>query len=275
MTGEDLAGADPHDERADETEQDDGGLVDQRDAGERAKDVCKKAVDTLGKGGLFARFGVVALDNADAAERFLETACNLALDLAAFLEQRPHAIEAKEHGGSDGDDDYEGEHGEQSAGCEKNGEGEDGGKQTAAEIDEAGADEVAKTFDVEHDAVYEFAGLVPVEIGDGETADVDLNSAAHFGDEALGGLGENLGDGEGTGGLNEGGRNDSGDERRQHFVAAFTDDVIDEELGGSREDKAGATADDDEDAADGELSAERDDDCEEVREEVPEAKHFC
>ena len=122
---------------------------------------------------LFTR--ACSFDNADAAERFLETACNLALDLAAFLEQRTHAIEAKEHRGSDGDDDNEGEHGEQSAGFEKNGEGEDGGKQTAAEIDKAGADEVAKTFDVVHDAVYEFAGLVSVEIGDGETADVDLN----------------------------------------------------------------------------------------------------
>ena len=250
-------------------------MIDESDACKGAKDVFEQAVDTFGKDGLFAGFGVVALNNADAAERFLETACNFALDLAAFLEQRPHAIEAKEHGGSDGDDDNEGEHGEQRAGIEKNGEGEDGSQESAAKIDKAGADEVSETFDVGHDAVYEFAGLIFIEIGDGEAADVNLNSAAHFGDEALGGLGEDLGDGEGTGGLNESGGNDSGDERVQHFMAAFTDDVVDEELGGGREDKAGATADDDEDDADGEVAAEGDNDREEVREEIPEAKYFC
>ena len=217
---------------------------------------------------------MVALDNADAGERLLEAAGDFGIDRVALLEDGAHFVEAEEHGDRDADDDGERQHREQRAGAEENGQGEDGGEQAAEEIDQAGTDEVAQAFDVVHDAGDELAGLVLVEVGHGQAADVDLDFAAHVGDDALGGFGQNLADGKGTGGLDDGGGNYGGHQRHQHFVIPFADDVIDQVLGGGRQDEAGTPGNDDEDDTDEELAAEGPDDLPEVREDGAEAHHF-
>jgi hypothetical protein len=273
VAGEDLVGADPHDQGADETEEEDSGLGEEGDAGEGAEDVIEEAADAFGKDGLFAFFGVVALNDANAAEGFLEAAADFSLDLVALLKQRAHSVEAEEHGGGDGEDDDEGKASEQGAGDAENGEGKDGGEEAAEEVDEAGSDEVAEAFDVVHDAADEFAGFVAVKIGDGEAADVDLDFAAHVGDEALGGFGEDLGYGKRAAGLNESGGDDGRNERGKKLVPAFADDVIYQKAGGGGEGKAGAAADDDEHDTDGELDPEGLDDGQNVGKKGPEPEN--
>ena len=53
------------------------------------RDVAEQPVRALGEDDLFALLRGVALDDADAAERFGEPAGDLRVDLAALAEQRP------------------------------------------------------------------------------------------------------------------------------------------------------------------------------------------
>ena len=81
--------------------------------------------------------------------------------------------------------------------------GQDGGEQAADELDQAGADKVAHALDIGHDAGDKRAGAVFVVVGDGEQADVALDLAAHLGNETLAGFGEQLGEREGSDGLDD------------------------------------------------------------------------
>ena len=108
--------------------------------------------------------------------------------------------------------DDEGEHRHADAELDEDSEGEDGGQDAADELDQAGADQVANAFDVGHDARDERAGLVRVVVGDGQAADVLLDLLAQLGDEALAGLGEKLGEGEGGDALNDGRGDDDADD---------------------------------------------------------------
>src|SRR5262249_35773371 len=104
-------------------------------------------------------------------------------------------------------------------------------------------------------AGHELAGLVVVVIGDGEAGDVALDFLSELGDESLGGLGEELGEGEGGGSLDEGGAEEAENDGEQELGMAFSDDVVDEQLGGDGEAEAEDAVDDHEEEAEGEEAA--------------------
>ena len=87
-------------------------------------------------------------------------------------------------------------------------EGQRGGDDAADKLDEAGADEIAHAFNVGHDAGHERTGAVLVVVGHGKQAHVALHLAAHFGNEALAGLGEQLRERERSDGLDYSGDED-------------------------------------------------------------------
>ena len=117
------------------------------------------------------------------------------------------------------EDAHHGEDGERDddAAMQEIDEGQDGGEQAADEFDQAGADEVADAFHVGHDAGDQGAGAVFVVVGDGEQADVPLHLAAHLGDEALAGFGEQLGERERRDGLDDHGAEDERDDAGQQL----------------------------------------------------------
>ena len=86
-------GAEVHDQRADDAEDHGGGERHERLRGERADDVLEQAVDAGGKDVGLALFGVIALDDADAAERFGEAAGDLGVDLGALAEDGANGLE--------------------------------------------------------------------------------------------------------------------------------------------------------------------------------------
>ena len=93
LSGDDLARAEVHDERADDAQEHGGGEAHQRLRGERADDVVEQALDAAGEDARFALLGVVALDDADAAERFGEAAGDFGVDFAALAEDGADGLE--------------------------------------------------------------------------------------------------------------------------------------------------------------------------------------
>ena len=61
------------------------------------RDVAEQPVHALGEDQLLALLGGVGLDDADAAERLVEPAGDLGVDLAALAEERPQALERERH----------------------------------------------------------------------------------------------------------------------------------------------------------------------------------
>ena len=110
LSGDDLAGAEVHDERADDAEDDGGGEAHEGLRGERGDDVLEQAVDAGGEDAGLAGFGVVALDDADAAERFGEAAGDFGVDLAALAEDGADGLEGLLQNEAEEQKDDEGEH---------------------------------------------------------------------------------------------------------------------------------------------------------------------
>ncbi len=189
-------------------------------------------------------FGVVALDDADAAERLGEAAGDLGVDLGALAEDGSNGLEGLLQDEAEDDQDDEGDERHLDAELDEVGEGEERGEQAAEEVDDAGADEVADAFDIGHDAGDEGAGAVLVVEGYGQAADVGLDLHAEFGDEALALFREELGEGEGGDALNDGGDGDRADDPGQNVELMLPHDVVDEVAGGSRQDKTAGAVDD-------------------------------
>ena len=174
---------------------------------------------------------------------------------ASFAEDGADGGESPlEDEGETGDDD-EGDERHGGADAEQDGEGEDGGHEAAEELDQSGADQVADAFDVVHDARNNLAGFVCVVEGDGEAADVLLDFLAEFGDEALAGFGEKLGEREAGDALDGGGGDDGGDEGEQEIGAVLADDGVDQVLARHRENEAADAVDDHEQEAKAEQGA--------------------
>ncbi len=199
-------GAEVHDEAADDSEDHGGGEGHERLRGDGADDVVEQALNASGEDAGLAVFGVVALDDADAAERFGKTAGNLGVDLGAFAEDGTDGLEGSLQDEAEDEQDAEGEQRHAAADADEDAEGDDGGKDAADELKQAGTDEVANAFDVGHDAGDEGAGAVFIVEGDGQAADVLLDLGAQLGDETLAGGGEQLRERVGGDALEEGGR---------------------------------------------------------------------
>ncbi len=93
LAGDDLVGAEVHDERADDAEDGGGGERHEGLRGERGDDVLEEAVGAGGEDVGLALFGVIALDDADAAERFGEAAGDFGVDLGALAEDGADGLE--------------------------------------------------------------------------------------------------------------------------------------------------------------------------------------
>ena len=67
------------------------------DAGHRLRDVAEQLVRALREDEVLAPLGRVGLHDADAAERLVQPAGDLGVDLAALAEQRPERLERVAH----------------------------------------------------------------------------------------------------------------------------------------------------------------------------------
>ncbi len=85
---EDLAGSDVPDNGADDSHHHRGRQAHERGRGEGLQNIVEQALDAAGKHLGFARFGMIALHDAHAAERFGEASGDLGVDLAALPENR-------------------------------------------------------------------------------------------------------------------------------------------------------------------------------------------
>src|SRR5258707_7888250 len=190
--GGDLFGSEVHDEGADNTEDHGGGESHERLRGHGADDVVEQALDAGGKDARLTVLGVIALDDADAAERFGEASSDLGVDFGALAEDGTYGLEGFLQNEAEDDEDAEGEQRHAAADANEDGEGDDGGEDSADEFEQAGADEGADTFDVGHDAGDKGAGAVFVVEGDGQTADVALDLGGEVRGEAPAGGGGQL-----------------------------------------------------------------------------------
>ena len=141
-------------------------------------------------------FGVIALDDAHAGERFGQASGDLGVDLAALAENRADLAERLAQPEREHDDEEQRDAGQQRADSQQDDQREHRSQHAADEIHQAGADQVAHAFHVAHDARDQRAGLVGVVVGHGQPADVLLHFAAQLGDQPLPLFGEQLGQGE-------------------------------------------------------------------------------
>ena len=86
LAGEDGAAPDDDHHDADDADDGRGKRRDRRDAGDRLGDVAEQPVHALREHQLFALFGRVGLHDPDPAERLVQAARHLRVDLAAFAE---------------------------------------------------------------------------------------------------------------------------------------------------------------------------------------------
>jgi len=233
-----------HDDSSNDSEDDGGGERHEGLRSERADDVLEESVDTGGEDGGLALFGVVALNDSDAAERFGEAAGDFCVDLGSLAEDGADHLEGSLQDEGEGRHDDEGQQRHANGDVHQVGEGQERGENASDKVDDAGADEVANSFDVVHDASDEGASAVLVIEGDGELADVLLDLHAEFGDEALAGLGEQLREGVGGDALDERGSEDGTDDPWKHGIVVLVEDLIDERLEGGREHQSAGAVDD-------------------------------
>ena len=100
--GQDRAAADDDHDDADDADDDRRERGDRRHAGHRLRDVAEQPVRALREDELLALLGGVGLDDADAAERLVQAAGDLGVDLAALAEQRTQPLERERHRAAEG-----------------------------------------------------------------------------------------------------------------------------------------------------------------------------
>ena len=208
---------------------------------------------------LLALLRGVGLDDADAAERFVQAPGHLGVDLAALAEQRTQALERGGHREAEGAEGDDVDDGQDPVQVEEVGERQDGGDHTADQRHEAVADQVPDPLGVGHDPRDEDAGLGGVEVADGQTRDVRLDAAAHVGNRLLRRHPEDLRQGERGDGLHQ--RRAAGEQRQRHeqVGALLPDDVVNQILGGRRQHQSRQPVHQHQRQAEGEPAAPRDD----------------
>ncbi len=107
----DLVRADVHNHCADHPHQHGGRKAHEGGRGEALQNIVEQALDTLTEDFFLAGFGVVAFDDAHAAQRFRESACDLGIDLGALAENRPDGGEGFHHRKCEDDNDHQGDAG--------------------------------------------------------------------------------------------------------------------------------------------------------------------
>ncbi len=182
---QDQMAAEPHDESGDDPENGGRGRPEHAGHGQRLHHVVEQAGNANAEDVSFAILGVIALDDADAAERLSEPAGDLGVDFAAVAEDRANSLEAILQ-----KDDKDGNNGEdrerdRSAAMEQKEEDQGCSDQAADKIYQTGADQVSHAFYIGHDTGDEGSGAVLIVVANGKQAHVTLNLLTHFGDESL------------------------------------------------------------------------------------------
>ena len=124
-------------------------------------------------------FGVIALDDAHAAQRFRQPAGDFGVDLAALAEDGADGLERLAQDAAP-KTEHDREREPVISGLMRSSmtRAMNGGQQPAEELDQTGADQVAHAFHVGHDARDQLAGLVGVVVSDRQPSDVLLHFAA-------------------------------------------------------------------------------------------------
>ena len=201
---------------------------------------------------VLAFLGVIALDDADAAEGLGKAPRDLRVELRALAEDRPDRPERLVQDDAEAHEEREGHERHRRADLEEDDERDRGREQSARELDEARPDEVSHALDVAHDPRDESARLVRVEVRDREPSDVRLDLSAQLRDETLRGLGQKLRQRERRDPLDERRRDDGAEERQEHLGASLADHVVDQELRRRRKDEPRDAVDRHEDHPEGE-----------------------
>ncbi len=150
--GENLPRSEKHDERSDHAEQHARGKAHDRGCGKTLNYVVQQPQHARGKHLLLARFGVVALHHANPAERFRQAPGELGTDFASFAKDWANGLKRLLQREPKDAKKTEGQQRHDRADAEKNDQRNARGEQSANQIDQPGADQVAHSFDVAHDA---------------------------------------------------------------------------------------------------------------------------
>ena len=255
LAGDDRAPAEEDHQHADDADDDRAAGGGGRHAGHRLRDVPEQAVRALGEDDLLALLGGVGLDDADAAERLGEAAGDFGVDLAAFAEQRPERPERVGHPAAEDAEHDQRDRREPPVQPEQHAHAEDGRDQATGELHESGADEVPDAVGVRHDARDEDAGLGGVEVAHRQPHHVRLHALAHVGDGALRRDAEDLREPERGDGLDHRRRAGRQGERQQQVGAVIANNLVDQPLGGGRQDQAREPADEHQQQAEPEAAA--------------------
>ena len=256
-SGEDLARAQVHHGGAHQPHQHGGGKAHQRDGGQAAQHIVEQALDAAREDARLLGLGVISLHHAHAGQRLGEPAGDLGVDLAALAEDRPDAPERLAQPQRERRDKQQGQPREQRADAQQQDQCNQRGQNPAYELDQARADEIADALHVGHDAGNQHPGLVGVVVRHRQAAHVFLDLAPQFRDQALRLFRKQLREDEGGDTLNDGGREHQQDQRLQHPGLVLHDDVIHQELGGTRQNQAGGPVDQHQQEAQRELPAAR------------------
>ena len=111
--GGDLARAHVHDDGAHHAHQNRGRKAHERSRGQAFQNVVEQPLHAALEHRLLARFGMIALDHAHAAQRFGEPSRHFGIDLAALAENRPDGAEGFAQNRRESDDDHQRNAGQQ------------------------------------------------------------------------------------------------------------------------------------------------------------------
>ena len=189
---ENISRAEIHHGRRDDSHQRRGGKAHQGGGGECLKNVIEQFLDADAEDFLFPFLGVVALDDAHAAERFGEPAGDFGIEFWPRAIHGPDFFERLAEPEPEDQDSDEGGHRHRDAHAKQVGEGDDRRHDAADKIHQTRADEIPDAFDVAHDSRDEDSGFVRIVEGHRQTADVRLHLDAQFGDHSLRGFREQL-----------------------------------------------------------------------------------
>jgi hypothetical protein len=94
--------------------------------------------------------GRIRLDDADAAERFVESAGDLGVDFAPLAEERAHLLERQRHHPAERPEAQERHGGEKPIEIKENGERDERGHHASRQLHETRADQVPDAFRIRH-----------------------------------------------------------------------------------------------------------------------------
>ena len=169
----------------------------------RAHDVIEQAAHSTGENPLLALFRVISLDHPNAAQRFRQASCYFGIDLSAFTEDGTDSCERAVQGEGETSKRADGNQRQRGADAKQQRKRNSGRDQSSGKVHQARPQQIANAFYVAHDARHQSAGFIGIIKGHRQTRDVRLHLLAKVGNQALGGLRQQLGQRKGSDALNK------------------------------------------------------------------------